>query len=214
MTIEQAFGFIDLAGYTALTDAHGDDAAAALAGRFCDLARESLSTEVTLVKSIGDAVMLTSTEPVAVLDSADRLLRACLREPGFPVARAGVHTGSAVERDNDWFGAAVNVAARVCALAAGHELLITSAVAEAAVATGRVLHTRDPVQLRGIAKPVLILAVDMGEGDPHAVMDPVCRMRCDTRTAAGSLKHDGRQWWFCSLGCASLFIADPAAYTR
>lgn len=94
---DQSFAFVDLAGFTALTDVHGDAAAARLAERFCELARQSLRPQVLLVKSIGDAVMLASPDPLGSLLTVEDLLSACLREPDFPVARAGVHTGGAVE---------------------------------------------------------------------------------------------------------------------
>ncbi len=89
---DRTFAFVDLAGFTALTDAHGDEAAARLAERFCELARQSLRPQVLLVKSIGDAVMLASPDPLGCLLTVEDLLSACLREPDFPFARArGAH---------------------------------------------------------------------------------------------------------------------------
>lgn len=209
---DRTFAFVDLAGFTALTDAHGDEAAARLAERFCELARQSLHPQVLLVKSIGDAVMLASPDPLGCLLTVEDLLSACLREPDFPVARAGAHTGSAVERDGDWFGSAVNIAARVCALAAGRQLLITAPVAAVARQASRTPHDLGLVSLRGIARPVGLFSVDVGPTDPHTVTDPVCRMHCDTRAAAGTLRHADQDWWFCSLRCAGLFTANPDAY--
>ena len=63
--VERTFSFVDLAGFTALTEAHGDLDAADLLGRFIGLARASLSAGDELVKSIGDAVMLASPGPAA-----------------------------------------------------------------------------------------------------------------------------------------------------
>lgn len=208
------FAFVDLAGYTALTDAHGDAEAADLVERFCRLAREVLQPQVRLVKSLGDAVMLTAPDPLACLTTVEQLLAACGREPGFPVARAGLHQGSAVERDGDWFGSAVNIAARVSALAAGRQLLVTAPIATVARAAGRTVHDLGEVTLRGVAEPVALLAIDLGPADPHTVLDPVCRMTTDTRAAAGTLRYADRDWWFCSLDCAGRFTRNPAAYTR
>ena len=78
-----------------------------------------------MVKSIGDAVMLAGPDPDALLASMTDLVTACLVEPDMPLPRAGPHTGTAVARGNDFFGAGVNVAARVAALAAGAHVLLT-----------------------------------------------------------------------------------------
>jgi class 3 adenylate cyclase len=51
---------------------------------------------------------------------------------GFPLVRVGMHTGPAVGRDGDWFGATVNLAARVSAAAAGGEALLTATTRTAA----------------------------------------------------------------------------------
>jgi len=65
--VERTFSFVDLAGFTALTEAHGDLDALDLLDRFTGLVRASLSPADELVKSIGDAVMLASPEPAAAV---------------------------------------------------------------------------------------------------------------------------------------------------
>jgi adenylate cyclase len=52
--------------------------------------------------------------------------------PGFPPVRVGMHTGPAVSRDGDWYGATVNVAARLCAAAGGGEVLVGESTLKAA----------------------------------------------------------------------------------
>jgi adenylate cyclase len=52
--------------------------------------------------------------------------------PGFPPVRVGMHTGPAVSRDGDWYGATVNVAARLCAAAGGGEVLVSESTLKAA----------------------------------------------------------------------------------
>lgn len=101
-----AFGFADLSGYTALTEAHGDDTAADVAERFYSAARGAVRPGVRFVKTIGDAVMLASTDVVALLESMRALARAVESEPRFPSLRAGLHFGTATARGDDFFGAA------------------------------------------------------------------------------------------------------------
>ena len=84
------------------------------------------------IKTIGDALMLRCERP----DDAVRLALGIVRElesiPGFPVARVGVHTGSAVCRDGDWYGTTVNVASRLCTAAGAGSVLVSEHTCQAA----------------------------------------------------------------------------------
>jgi adenylate cyclase len=135
---------------------------------------------------------------------------------GFALVRVGMHTGSAVERAGDWFGATVNLAARVSAAASGGEALLTAATRTAA---GRI----DGVELRergrwtfrhvGATVPVYA-AVRLGARDSSGLpIDPVCRMAVDPWHGAGRLTYQGVEYCFCSLGCAGAFAQDPSSYT-
>jgi YHS domain-containing protein len=44
-------------------------------------------------------------------------------------------------------------------------------------------------------------------------VDPVCRMAVDPNDAAGTLRHDGVRYYFCSLACARMFAEHPDRYT-
>lgn len=90
--------FIDLAGFTALTETHGDERAADLAERFHGFARDEVAEGDRFVKSIGDAVMLTSREPGAALELVARIIARCVSAEEFPVVRTGLHHGRVVRR--------------------------------------------------------------------------------------------------------------------
>ncbi len=104
MSGELTFVFLDLAGFAALTEAMGDEEAAGLAGRLVDLAGGTLDKGDRVVKSIGDAVILASPDPRGGLMLTGRLLDAIETEPNFLVPRTGIHHGTAVERNGDFFG--------------------------------------------------------------------------------------------------------------
>jgi adenylate cyclase len=121
-----SFLFADLVGFTALTAARGDETAAELAVEFANAVR-TLAAEhgVEFVKAMGDAVMVRGESAAETVALGLRLLRDGCASPDCPPVRIGVHTGTAVARDGDWYGATVNVAARVAATAEGGELLVT-----------------------------------------------------------------------------------------
>lgn len=210
--VERTFSFVDLAGFTALTEAHGDAEAVSLLQEFLALARASLGPGDELVKSIGDAVMLASPAPEAALGSVTALMGACHERSRFPLPRAGAHHGPAMARDGDYLGAAVNLAARVAGHAGGGQLLATDAVAEAARAASMPVLALGPHRLRNLAEPVELFEIDLGHTEGSRTVDPVCRMHLEREHAAGSLRHQGTDYWFCSLACIGAFATDPSRY--
>ncbi|WP_422745688.1 adenylate/guanylate cyclase domain-containing protein [Mycobacterium sp. WMMD1722] len=123
--------FADLVGFTRLGEAVPPEELEQLARRLGDFARELAVPPVHFVKTIGDAVMLVSTEPAALLSAALDLLDATATVPDFPRLRVGVATGEAVSRVGDWFGSPVNLASRVTAAARPGSVLVAEATREA-----------------------------------------------------------------------------------
>jgi class 3 adenylate cyclase len=153
----QTFLFADISGYSRLTELGGDEAAAELAIRFAAEA-ERIAREhgAEVVKRVGDAVMLRCS-------CAAELIRLGLRlqdELGNLPIHAGIHTGSAIERSGDWWGATVNLAARVAAAAGAGQLLITEAARSAAGELGQTrLRGLGRLQFKNISSPVRVYAV-------------------------------------------------------
>jgi class 3 adenylate cyclase len=216
--VNATFVFADIAGFTALTEAHGDEEAAALVADFCDAVRAELpATGGSQVKTIGDALMLSIPDPGAAVLLGLRITHELMLGHGAPAVRVGLHYGPAVERDGDYFGAAVNLAARVSAEASGGEVLLTGHTAAMAPQLEGVLYEpRGRRALRNIGEPVeLFAAVRAGESRtgtlPH---DPVCRMAVDPERAAGQLVYEETTYFFCTLACAAEFARDPERFTR
>ena len=116
--VTATFMFADIAGFTALTEAHGDEHAARLVADFCDAVRAELPVfRGTQVKTIGDALMLRIGDPRHAVLLGLRIAHEVLTGHGVPTVRVGMHHGPAIERDGDYIGAAVNLAARVSAAA-------------------------------------------------------------------------------------------------
>lgn len=209
---ERTFIFIDLAGFTTMTLAHGDQDAADVAERFTELARTELEDGDQLVKSIGDAVMLTSPTPAAGLSLVARICHRADVEDAFPALRAGLHHGPAVPRGDDWFGTTVNIAARIAAQAAGGQVLGSRAIADAAATLGVPGRALGVARLRGLPH-----ATPLYEVIPCApvdrVIDPVCKMALHPNAAADQVEHEGEVYWFCSLTCAASFAAQPVDYS-
>jgi adenylate cyclase len=207
--IEATFGFVDLEGFTALTEAQGDEDAADIATRFADMTRAALGPGDRLVKTIGDAVLVTSRDPAGGVALIERLLTNAAAEAGFPTLRAGLHHGEAVWREGDVFGAAVNLAARVASEAHAGEVLGTEPIAAAARASGIPVAELGAVLLKNVHAPIALYSLGLVVGATETPVDPVCRTPVDRRAAAGRLRHQGTEYWFCSLTCAAAFASNP-----
>jgi adenylate cyclase len=120
--------FIDLTGFTRYTEEEGDLEALDVIENFVETVEATLPPEATIVKTIGDEVMVVSPEAASLTEWAVGLLA---RFPERPQPRVGIHCASAVYRDGDYFGTHVNLAHRVVTRAQAGEVLATDRVVEA-----------------------------------------------------------------------------------
>jgi adenylate cyclase len=132
---QHTFLFADLVGFTALTDAEGDDRAADLALGFFERVRGLLPQYgAEELKTLGDGLALRCDEAAPGIALGVRIVDELGSAPAFPPVRVGVHTGPAVQKQGEWYGRTVNVAARLCSAAGGGEVLVSE---EACGAAGR-----------------------------------------------------------------------------
>ena len=149
-----AIGFLDLSGFTSVTGSRGDEEAAKLAVRLSDLVQESaVARRGRVVKSLGDGVMLHFAEPSDAVSAALELLEA-IPAAGLPSARVGISSGPLVFRDGDYFGRAVNLAARITDYARPNEVIVSETVAESGAPAGSIFEDLSVVELKGIHEPV------------------------------------------------------------
>lgn len=214
-TTSATFLFADIAGFTALTEAHGDEQALQLVEDFAGAVQAELPRVAgEHVKTVGDALMLRVPDPGDAVRLGLWITRSALGGHQAPSVRVGCNHGSAVERGGDYFGATINVAARVSALAGGGEVLVTGQTAALAPELEGVLYeSRGRQVLRNVAEPVEIFAVvRVDEDADHLAVDPVCRMAVDPERAIGRLLVDEKTYYFCSLTCAGAFAQHPERY--
>src|SRR5829696_3515345 len=152
-----AMCFLDLAGYTRLTEERGDQAAAELAGTLTALVeRSSRSHGGTPVKWLGDGVMLHFREPAAAVEASLAMVGQ-VPEAGLPPAHVGVAAGPVVVQGGDYFGRTVNLASRVAARAQAGQVLVTAPVAEGPTPDGVSYAEVGDLRLKGFAAPVRVL---------------------------------------------------------
>jgi adenylate cyclase len=152
-----AMCFLDLAGYTQVTEERGDAAAADLAETLAVLVNRSAREHGGVpVKWLGDGVMIHYREPAGAVRSALQLV-AQLPVAGLPPVHVGVAAGPVVVQGGDYFGRTVNLAARIAAHAAAGQVLVSQSVAESAPPAGVALVELGELRLKGFARPVRLL---------------------------------------------------------
>lgn len=153
---EVAICFADLVGFTRLGEEVPPDELSRLAVRLEEMASDLATQPVRLVKTIGDAAMLTSPEPEPLLDAALALIEVADREgEEFPQLRAGVAVGAALSRAGDWFGRPVNLASRITQVARPGSLLAEREVHDTAPQRYRWSYAGQR-RLRGVREPVAL----------------------------------------------------------
>jgi adenylate cyclase len=146
-----AMCFLDITGYTRLTQERGDEAAAALATQLARLVqRTSVQHGGRPIKWLGDGVMFHFPNPgpgvVAALEMVDGVASA-----GLPPAHVGLHAGPVIFQEGDYYGQTVNVASRIAEYARPGEVLVSQAVVEASAGTQVAFREIGPVELKGVA---------------------------------------------------------------
>jgi len=126
--VQMAFCFVDLTGFSRYTEEAGDEEALDLVERFVDSVEATLPAEATIVKTIGDEVMIVSPEPASLTEWAVGFLTLFQERPQ---PRVGLHYGASVFRDGDYFGGDVNLTHRIVNRALGGEVMVTRPVVEA-----------------------------------------------------------------------------------
>jgi class 3 adenylate cyclase len=149
-----AMCFLDLSGYTRLTEQQGDDVAARLAGVLGRLVQRLANEhEGRPVKWLGDGVMLHFKAPRPAVLAALEMVEA-VPKADLPPAHVGIETGPVIHQDGDYFGRTVNAAARIAGYAIAGQVLVSDRVMKASSGRGAMFVEIGPVELKGFTQPV------------------------------------------------------------
>lgn len=202
----RTFLIVDVRGYTSFTQAYGDEQAGRLAAKFAALAREAVTA------TGGEVVELRGDEALCVFRSARHALRAAIElqtrfrervngQPTFPLGIGiGLDSGEAVPIEGGYRGGALNLAARLCSIAAPGQILATETVTNLSrtLVGVRFADRRRPVRMKGLEKPVRVIEVV-----PEAELPPV--------PEAPMTRARRRRWGLLMMGAGAVILAAVAA---
>jgi adenylate cyclase len=149
-----AISFLDLSGYTRLTEERGDAEAAALASRLASLVQRTAGDHGgRAVKWLGDGVMFHFRDPGDAVVAALAMVDGAA-DVGMPPAHVGIHAGPVLFQEGDYFGRTVNAASRIAAYARPGEVVVSDEVVVAAASAPVAFAEIGPVELKGLAGPL------------------------------------------------------------
>jgi adenylate cyclase len=151
-----AICFVDLTGYTRITEERGDEVAAQLATTLTSLVEDiSRRQGGRPIRWLGDGGMFHFKEPAAAVLSGLEMVE---RAPavGLPPMHIGVHTGPVIFQDGDVYGKTVNLASRIAAYAAAGQVLASEETVVRSVRRGLQFQPLGPVTFKGISRPVTL----------------------------------------------------------
>lgn len=163
-----AIAFVDLAGFTRLTEERGDEEAVDAVERFVDAVDTSLPDDARILKTIGDEVMVIGDDAATLVEWA---VAYQLLHVDAPRPRMGIHEGEVLFRDGDYYGAEVNRAARVVARAGAGEVVVTDAIARSAARHVGFRPIGD-VRLKGFREPTALFLAEAKVVEPRAGTGP------------------------------------------
>jgi class 3 adenylate cyclase/DNA-binding transcriptional MerR regulator len=155
-----AICFLDITGYTQLTEEEGDEAAAELAETVGSVVRRTSTQHGGKpTKWLGDGVMLYYPNPGSGVVAALEILEG-LAWAGLPPAHVGLHAGPVLFQEGDYYGRTVNLASRIADHAAPREVLVSQAVVDAAGSAPVSFADTGLVDLKGVGEAVQLFRAE------------------------------------------------------
>jgi class 3 adenylate cyclase len=207
MRVRRTFAFLDLSGFTALTESKGDERAVAVLTVFRAALRDICSRRgVRIAKWLGDGAMLVSVDTMPLVAAALETKAAIDVAPEPVTMKCGVTTGTVILLEgDDYIGHAVNVAARLCDLAVGREVLAVPSVLDE-LPPWATFEAPHEMTVRGLEHPIDVVRLGLPHPGPDTQPDPVCHIAL-THATAGARRRDGdgRELLFCAESCAEMW---------
>ena len=208
MRVGRGFAFVDLSGFTSFTDAHGDEEASRILTGFRAAVREVSSRRgVRVAKWQGDGAMFVSVDRRPLVEAVLEI-EAKIDAQDSPLRlRGGITWGHVILFEgDDYIGSSVNLASRLCDVAAPHEILVSCELEDDIPPWAAVVPAA-PVAVRGFAQPVPVVRIHRRDAANDSIRDPICGMDVPT---------DGVAEWrggagFCSESCADTWDSHPHA---
>jgi adenylate cyclase len=194
----------DLTGYTALTETHGAISAADLIDKYLEIVAGCLVGDSRLKERTGDEIMIVATSADALLATGMMIMKNTSKEENFLQVHGGLHYGKILNRNNSYYGSAINLTARITSKAKPGTLWCSEEFIGALTNTSSLrLQSKGKHSFKNINEEVEIVELAHEFKDSFNI-DPVCRMLILNKEIA--IKHaESHDVYFCSAACRDAY---------
>jgi class 3 adenylate cyclase len=210
-----AFLISDLAGYTPLTETHGDLSASEIVERYLSMVKNSLEPDTEFVERVGDEVLILSENVINLIKSAIKLVENIYLEHNFPTIHAGIHGGTIIERNGHYLGSTLNLTSRIASYSKGGQLLCSGYIRDIVGCLSDICFIKlEKIRFKNYSDPVEIFEIITPKQKESITIDPVCRMQVNKDDPTARLPFGDITYYFCSYDCAKLFIENPQKFVH
>jgi class 3 adenylate cyclase len=211
--LEASFLIADLAGYTSLTEIHGDLSAVNVVYRYIEIINNCLNPGSKFIERIGDEVLIMSLNPRSLLQTALNLLNAIENEADFPSIHMGLHYGKILIRDRKYFGTTLNLTSRISSHSNGGQILCSGVIVNH-IGTQNDFDFKKlgNIRFKNISNPVEVFEVRVKTNGVSLDIDPVCKMQINKEESQSNASYRDKTFYFCSHECLQVFLNKPESY--
>ena len=195
----------DLSGYTALTETHGSSTAADMIDKFLEIVNDCLVGESKLHQCVGDEVLIISPSVEHLASTAVMLIQNCSKEHNFLQVHGGLHHGKILKRNNNYFGAAINLTSRIAAKANKGTFWCSNTFVNALPDKSRfTFYPKGMHSFKNVSEENEVFELIIENTNPFHI-DPVCRMLIHKKESA--VQHPEENIFFCSDNCRDIYLS-------
>lgn len=204
MEQEIAILIADLSGYTALTETHGPSTAADMIDKFLEIVNDCLVGKCELHQCVGDEVLIISPSVEHLASTAVMLIQKCSQEHNFLQVHGGMHWGKILKRNNNYFGAAINLTSRIAAKANKGTFWCSSHFIEALPdKSSFTFQSQGKHNFKNVSEEHEVHELIIENTNAFHI-DPVCRMLIHKKETA--VPHPSEDIFFCSDSCRDIYL--------
>jgi len=197
----------DLSGYTALTETHGASAAADTIDKYLEIVKDCLVGDSHLHERTGDEVMILSAFPDHLVATAKKLIQYSSGENNFLQVHGGLHYGKILKRNNSYFGAAINLTARIAGKANPGTFWCSEVYVNALLhKTASTFQPKGKHSFKNVSEENKLFELMTGY-PKHFHIDPVCKMLIHEKGKATAHPHESHIF-FCHPTCLDIYLAN------
>lgn len=208
--------FLDLSGYTALTDVHGGQEAAKVVHRLMQIVDDVLTDDVVFEERVGDEIILSTKNGEQLLQTALKLKATLSKEGNYPSFHAALHYGKIFRQAGGIFGTAINLTSRIVGHAKSTQILCSKAFLLNIEKPEYIYYEKQgKLKFKNLMSLVEVFEITSSQFVSYnKKIDPVCKMTLFIDEKTLKSEFENKKYYFCSNKCKDYFEKFPDRFIK